>query len=285
LTKTLPRVIVIFNLLTLSKLKCIGEVMKQHITLGLVCLARKTYDWEAAAELYKKIQEDVQCIENITWEIVPELVITVEEGEAAARRLACSPLDAVICISGTFHLGHLVLQLRRENPVPFLLWGLSELPYNGGKIRLNSVCGLNLNASNLYKSGIDDYYASIQETVNHDWIDAVRINRALKNARIGIAGFRADGFFNVGVQDNQVYGSTGALVDHYELEEIYSQPVTNEGVNERKKQFSGIFDLSGVTQAQSDKVAELAEKIACFYLLYAVGLSLPVILVFLPVLL
>jgi L-fucose isomerase-like protein len=135
--------------------------MKKHITLGIVCLARKTYDWEAAAEIYEKILGDIQRIEAVSWKIVPGLVISVEEGAAAAEQLARAHVDGVVCISGTFHLGHLVLELRRENPVPFLLWGLPELPYNGGKIRLNSVCGLNLNASNLYKSGVDDYYASV----------------------------------------------------------------------------------------------------------------------------
>jgi L-fucose isomerase-like protein len=239
--------------------------MKQRITLGMVCLARKTYDWEAAAEIYKKIQEEVQRIENISWEIVTDLVITDEEGQQAALHLALAHVDAVVCISGTFHLGHLVLELRRENPVPFLLWALPELPYNGGKIRLNSVCGLNLDASNLYKSEVDDYYACVQDKIDMDWIDAVRICRALKGARIGIAGFRADGFFNVGVQDNQVYGALGALVDHYELDEIYRQTIDDNDLAVRKKQLAEIFDTSGITAAQAGKTAELAEKLARFY--------------------
>jgi L-fucose isomerase-like protein len=239
--------------------------MKQGISLGLVCLARKTYDWEAAAGLYEKIREKVLSIENVNWVVVPDLVISTEDGEDAAFFLARSHVDGLVCISGTFHLGHLVLQLQRENPVPFLLWALPELPYNGGKIRLNSVCGLNLNASNLYKSGVQNYYASIQDSIDEDWIDAIRICRALKGTRIGIAGFRADGFFNVGVQDNQVYGALGALTDHYELEDIYRQPVNDGGVSARKEQLAKIFDLSGISAAQAEKVAELSEKLACFY--------------------
>ncbi len=70
-----------------------------------------------------------------------------------------------------------------------LLWGLPELPYNGGKIRLNSVCGVNLNASNLYKAGVDDYHVIIQNTIDQNWIDAIRVIRALKGAHVGIAGF------------------------------------------------------------------------------------------------
>ena len=239
--------------------------MKKHITLGMVCLARKTYDWEAAQDIYKAIKSEVKKIEAITWEIVDDLVISQEEGREAALQIARANVDALVCISGTFHLGHLVMELRRDNPVPILLWGLPELPYNGGKIRLNSVCGLNLNASNLYKSGVDDFYASVQDTIDEDWIDAIRINAALKTAKIGITGFRADGFFNVGVQDNQVFGACGALVDHYELDDIFRTPIEAASLARRKEQIGKIFDLSGINADQTEKVAALAEKISIFY--------------------
>jgi L-fucose isomerase-like protein len=239
--------------------------MKKHIRLGIVCLARKTYDWEAAAQIYRSILQEVQKIEEISWEITPNLVISIEEGQAAAEQLARAHVDGVVCISGTFHLGHLVLELKRENPVPFLLWGLPELPYNGGKIRLNSVCGLNLNASNLYKSGVDDYHAWVGEAIDQDWIDAIRIGAALKTARIGIAGFRADGFFNVGVQDNQLYGALGALVDHYELDEIYHEAVDEKMLDFRRNQIKKTFDLSGISPAQAEQTVVLAAKLDAFY--------------------
>ncbi len=245
--------------------------MKQLVKLGIVCLARQTYDFHAAAELYQNILADVHHLENVDWVVVPELVISVEEGRASAEQLACANVDAVVCISGTFHLGHLVLLLREAVRVPFLLWGLPELPYNGGKIRLNSVCGVNLNASNLYKSGIDDYHVIVQDRIDVDWVDAIRALKALRQAKIGITGFRADGFFNVGVQDNLLYGATGALVDHYELSEIHSWPVTDEEIAARRNQIEKTFDVSTLSDFQIGKVAELSAKLAAFYRHY--GLS------------
>jgi L-fucose isomerase-like protein len=245
--------------------------VKQSVKLGIVCLARQTYDFHAAAQLYKNILSDVTRLEQVQWVVVPELVISIEEGRAAAELLACANVDAVVCISGTFHLGHLVLQLRDAVKVPFLLWGLPELPYNGGKIRLNSVCGVNLNASNLYKSGVDDYHVIVQDHIDEDWVDAIRAVRSLRQARIGIAGFRADGFFNVGIQDNQLYGATGALVDHYELSEIHGWPVSDEEVSARRKQIAETFDVSTLTDFQVGKVAELSAKLCAFYKHY--GLS------------
>ncbi|HKM08399.1 MAG TPA: fucose isomerase, partial [Sphaerochaeta sp.] len=155
--------------------------MKKSITLGIVCLARTTYDYMAAADLYAKIREDLARLENVSWEIIEELVISQEDGLDAAERLARSNVDGVVCISGTFHLGHLVLQIQNAVKAPILLWGLPELPYNGGKIRLNSVCGVNLNASNLYKSGVDNYTVIVQDHIDEDWVDAIRVIKAMKS--------------------------------------------------------------------------------------------------------
>lgn len=239
--------------------------MKQKVTIGVVCLARTTYDYLEARNLYTAIRENLKSIEDVRWEFLEELVISQEEGTAAAQLLATKHIDGLVCISGTFHLGHLVLQLKRELPVPILLWGLPELPYNGGKIRLNSVCGVNLNASNLYKSGYDDYSVIVQDAIDEDWIDAIRVIKAMKSAKIGIIGYRADGFFNVGVQDNLLFGQTGALVDHYELSEVHTYAVTDEAVAERRKQLTSTFDVSTLSEYQLDKVSQLSAKLDGFY--------------------
>ena len=128
--------------------------MKQRITLGVVCLARKTFDWKAAGDIWTRLRVELALLENVELVGPEELVIEVEDARKATAQLAAGRVDAVAIISGTFHLGHLALEIAKETGKPILLWGLPELPYDGGKIRLNPVCGVSLNASNLYKSGI-----------------------------------------------------------------------------------------------------------------------------------
>lgn len=222
----------------------------------------------AAADLYADIRKDLANLECVNWEIIEELVISQEDGLVASERLARANVDGVVCISGTFHLGHLVLQLQSAVKAPILLWGLPELPYNGGRIRLNSVCGVNLNASNLYKSGVDTYTVIVQDHIDEDWVDAIRVIKAMKSAKIGIVGYRADGFFNVGVQDNLLFGQTGALVDHYELSELHSWPVTEEEVDARMAQVKNTFDVTTLSDFQLKKVAELSAKLTAFYTHY-----------------
>ena len=238
--------------------------MKHPIRLGLVCLARETFDFEAAAGVYRRITEEVRNLESVDWEIVSSLVLEPEDARKAAARFSAARLDGLVCVSGTFHLGHLVLELRKRVAVPLLLWGLDEPPYDGGKLRLNSVCGVNLDASNLYKSGVDDYRAAFGSRIDETWVDALRVVAALRSARVGIAGFRAHGFFNLGVSDTALYGETGVLLDHVELDELYRAPAPRERVDARRAELVATFDTGGVSEAQVAKVAELAAGIDGF---------------------
>ena len=128
--------------------------MKGEISLGVVCLARKTFDYKEAKNIYDNAKKDLAELENVHIHAIDDLVIEIDDCKKALDELRPYKLDGVVIISGTFHLGHLALMIEKEyKNLPILLWAFNELPYNGGKIRLNSVCGVNLNASNLYKAG------------------------------------------------------------------------------------------------------------------------------------
>lgn len=234
--------------------------MRQEIRIGVVCFARRTFDYEAAKKIYEKIQTELKQIENVEWKFVQELIIEINEAQNAAHILFSKEIDGLICISGTFALGHLILELNKIINRPILLWGLEELPYNGGKIRLNSICGINLNASNLYKAGVKNYQTVIGNQVDKDWLDAIRIFKTFSTAHIGILGFRAKGFFNLDIDELNLYRETGILIDHFELNELYSTEVNEEDVSIRKTQIISIFDISGIDEVQLDKVASLIVK-------------------------
>lgn len=238
--------------------------MPKTITLGVVCLARKTYDFEAAAKKYQQTKQDLLAISNIKWQFVEDLVIEPADAYAAAKDLSTLQLDGLVIITGTFQLGHLALILKRKIDIPVLLWAFPEPPYDGGKIRFNSVCGLNLNASNLYKAGYDDVTTVVGNEVDLDWVDAVRMKAALENAHIGILGYRADGFFNLDVDELNNFSQTGILVDYYEIAEVVSTDVSIEEVNTFLDDLSREFDCSNITDEQKHKVATLCVKLKNF---------------------
>jgi L-fucose isomerase-like protein len=239
---------------------------KHKIKVGVACIARKTFDFIAAKQIYTKLQEELNKIESIQWEFIPELVMEVEEAQHFAHSLNTKEIDAFICISGTFALGHLILEFNKIIQRPILLWGLDELPYDGGKIRLNSVCGVNLNASNLYKASITNYYVIIGEDFSslNNWLDAIRILNVYNTAHIGIIGYRAHGFFNLDVDELDLYNQLGVLIDHYELSDLFHTEVTTEAIAYRKTQIQDVFNVSTLSEAQINKVAELTAKFDTF---------------------
>lgn len=238
--------------------------MMQTVRIGVVCLARKTYDFKAAGEIYKKTQEKLKRVSNVEWTMIPDLVIEVEDAKKAAKMLAEVRLDGMVIITGTFHLGHLALILKKAVNVPVLLWAFNELPYNGGKIRLNSLCGLNLNASNLYKAGFDDIHSCIGDDIDLDWINAIRMKTSLTQAHIGIIGYRADGFFNLDIDEMDTYKKTGILVDHYEISDVIETPVDQENSQRYGAVIKNSFDVSSVNKEQINKVQELCVKFEAF---------------------
>lgn len=238
--------------------------MKECIKIGVVCVARKTFDYLAAEEIFKKIQSNLGEIENINWEINSELLIEIEDAQKTAQQLKSKNVDGLICISGTFALGNLILELNKVIQKPILLWGLEELPYDGGKIRLNSVCGINLNSSNLYKAGVKNYQIVIGDRVDEDWLDSLRIIKAFETKHIGIIGYRAKGFFNLDIDELDLYRELGLLIDHFELISIYNMDVDKIEVKERAEQLKGLFDVSSISEKQLSKVAELSSKINKF---------------------
>lgn len=238
--------------------------MKQKVSLGVVCLTRNTFDYEAAGELYKGILSKLGAMENVELVAIEAPIMEPDEAIAAGKRFAAEQVDGIAVISGTFHLGHLLLEIKKYADKPLLLWGLPELPYNGGKIRLNSVCGVNLNASNLVKSGINDFTYTVGMDIDEDWLDAVRMIRALKESHVGIIGYRAHGFFNVGVDELAMYERFGVIVDHFEQAELWAFEPDAALVAEYMQKLPKRFDISALNDEKKQKVAQLAAKFRGF---------------------
>ncbi|RDI90875.1 L-fucose isomerase-like protein [Thermosipho africanus Ob7] len=229
--------------------------------IGVVCLARKTFDFKAAEEIFKSKVEELKKIDYVDFKIYDELVIDVEDLERVYENI--KEIDGLIIISGTFHLGHLAISLQKKYKVPILLWAFNELPYDGGKIRLNSVCGLNLNASNLYKSGVDNFHYVIGERVDEDWLKAINMKKAISDSKIGILGNRAHGFFNLSVDELNLFGNSGTIVDYYQLNELYDL-AKNADEKVYEEEISKVYEVSSISKEQLKKVSKLTYALKKF---------------------
>ena len=225
--------------------------------IGIVCTVRKTFDYLTAYQLYQERTAEVMKDDSVEWVNYPEMVIEADEAKKAGEYFIDHHVDALIIVSATFHLGHLALILNETVRRPLLLWGYDELPYDGGKIRLNAVCGVNLNASNLYTGGCDNYVVHVGNTIDVDWVKAIKMMVALMSARVGLVGYHADGFFNVGVDELHTYKELGILIKHYELNELFSGEVDEKELAEEKEVVLKTFNVNKLNEFQVDAVAKL----------------------------
>ena len=232
--------------------------------IGVVCLTRKTYDYETAFSLYLSRCQEMEKDTSVQWKIYKENVIEPEDALRAIHYLLQEEVDAVIMVSGTFHLGHLALMINDALKKPILLWGFDELPYNGGKIRLNAVCGVNLDASNLYKAGVDNFVVTIGDKVDENWIKAIKGLVAIKTTTIGIVGYRAQGFYNVGIDELNLYKNTGLLINHYEISDLFKIQASEEVIQKEKEYILSSFDVSQLNDKQVDLVARLVASTLLF---------------------
>ena len=237
--------------------------MKKPV-IGIVCLVRKTFDYLTAFSLYnertKKLMED----DSITWINYPDMIIEPSEAKKAGEYFVEQHVDALIVVSATFHLGGLALILQNIVKKPLLLQGYNELPYDGGKIRLNAVCGVNLNASNLYKGGVDDFVVYVGDEIDHDWLTAIKMKVALENSNIGLIGFHAEGFYNVGVDELHLYKELGILISHYELSDFFGGEANEDKIEKEIKAVKEIFDCKKLNDYQIKQVARLIVVGECF---------------------
>lgn len=225
--------------------------------IGIVCTVRKTFDYVTAFKLYQERTAELIKDDSVEWANYPEMVIEQADAEKASEYFIKERVDALIIVSATFHLGHLALILNNRVRTPLLLWGYDELPYDGGKIRLNAVCGVNLNASNLYKSGVDNFVVHVGNEVDQDWLKAVKMMVALKTTKIGLIGHHADGFYNVGVDELHTYKELGVLINHYELSQFFGGEANEEEIERERKNILALFDTKKLNDEQVYKVAKL----------------------------
>lgn len=173
--------------------------------LGVVCLGRLTFDHELAVQWYAQTRAKLAQLHGVEITAIEPLVIELPDADGAIAQLQAANIDALLLINGTFALGGLAMSLGKALNVPMLLWAWHEPAEQTGKLRLNSLVGVNVNTSNLYKLGFrpQTLYTA------HDDADALRkignFARAaaaiqdLNGLRVGMIGGHAPGFDNLAV--------------------------------------------------------------------------------------
>ncbi len=203
------------------------QVYPPDISIGFAPIARPTFDLELARDMTARVYERVN---RIGYQVIgtQDLVMDNESVEARIAELAAADVDMILLLQASFADGAMALQLARAIEAPLLLWALPEAQV-GGRLRINSFCGINLAGHGLRRAGISyDYiYAEPEDRAAsdklRDFAKAAGIKRRLHETRIGRLGEHPDGFDTCRVNREALKSQMGVEVAQFELDEFFAR--------------------------------------------------------------
>ncbi|NJL93448.1 MAG: hypothetical protein HC915_06815 [Anaerolineae bacterium] len=168
------------------------------IQLGFVAIARPTFDVPLAEETAQRAYAQLQTAGYQVYGS-PGLVMSLDDLTASLATLQAQPLDLLVVMQASFADSSMVVQLGNALDCPLLLWGVPE-ERTGGRLRLNSFCGINLAAHGLRRAGLryEFVYAPPDEASALATLaplaQAGAARRRLRQARVGQVGDAPAGF-------------------------------------------------------------------------------------------
>lgn len=200
------------------------------LTLGFIPIIRTTFDVPFAQEKTKQAQELLQQAGfNL---ITPyEQVTQLDEAVQTAQELQKHPIDLIIIFQATFADSTMVQAIAEQVPDVFLfLWGVPE-PHTGERLRLNSLCGINLGAHALTRKKIPYAYLYVDPTEQgaiekiQTYARAGKIKRTLQNTRLGRVGENPTGFETCIPNYDLMKTVFGTEIVQFELQDDIFEPM------------------------------------------------------------
>ena len=195
------------------------------IRIGFAPIARPTFDLELARAMTAQVFE---AIVRAGYVVVgsQELVMDGLAVDARIRELAAGKIDMILMLQSSFADSTMALQLARAIDMPLLMWALPEERV-GGRLRLNSFCGINLAGHGLRRAGLTYGYiyaapddrAAVRKLLN--FATAARIKSRLAGTRIGRIGENPDGFDTCLVDREKLKSQLGVDVVQNEPQSLF----------------------------------------------------------------
>lgn len=218
------------------------------VKLAFISIARPTFDTALAEQVTDQLRAQ---LEQADFKLVgpKNLVSSLDEARQAAQALAVDRPDLLLALQATFADSTMMIELAQAVDAPLLMWAVPE-ERTGGRLRLNSLCGINLAGHSLTRAGrhYDYIYAAPEDPAALEQIrtlaQAARVRRRLQGARLGRLGEHPDGFDTCRYDPHALQKQLGLEVVQIKLDEFFEQtrtvdPKTVEAAGQRLRQTLG----------------------------------------------
>ncbi|HBX70388.1 MAG TPA: fucose isomerase [Chloroflexi bacterium] len=222
--------------------------------IAFLPIARTTFDIELAKQ-----------VTNIAWSHLSQLPINLdgtidlitdlESVQIFAQSISDSPPDLLLIFQATFADSSMVMNLVEKVNAPILLWAIPE-DHTGGRLRLNSLCGINLAGHALTRAGINYEYifAPPDDPAVLNKVSTLAkagfVKNYLRQASLGRVGENPDGFETCLLDTERIREIFGLKVEQFDLKgdlfplarEIESDRIDRIRLNLNQK-VTGLDDL------------------------------------------
>ena len=177
-------------------------VETSQLQIALVTIARPTFDVEFAQSMADAIATNLAEAGHTIVGTSAELLMDGDAAEDAIATLSSHTFDLVIILQASFADSTMAVQIAQAiqpRGMPLLLWAVPE-ERGGSRLRLNSLCGINLAGHAFTRHGIAyDYLLAAPEAPKALEKIAIlaragRARRLLRESRIGLVGQHPVGF-------------------------------------------------------------------------------------------
>lgn len=208
----------------------------KRLRIAFIPLLRKTFDVDFATEMIDAVRAQlVKAGFDLVVETDP--IADQEAAGSVAKELDGGSYDLLLILQATFADSTMVTTLAEATTAPIFLWALPE-PWTGARLRLNSLCGINLAGHALTLRGIKygfGYGPPDDETV----LDGIHVLamvgnllRKLNSTKLGVVGEHPEGMDSCHLDKTTLKSRFGVTVESIPLAAVFtrSRMITDDQV-------------------------------------------------------
>lgn len=209
----------------------------ENITIGFVSIARSTFDMTLAVQNSESVyQKLITAGFRLAGTAKP--IATLDEAVEAAPLVQSASVDLLIILQATFADSLMAVKLAELVDAPMLLWAIPEAR-TGGRLRSNSLCGINLAGHALTRAGhrYDYVYADPEDKIAFEKVQALaqaaHALKRLRQTRIGVIGDHPAGFDTCRFDAPALKNQLGIEVQKFELAQVFGEikQTSSEAIN------------------------------------------------------
>jgi L-fucose isomerase-like protein len=203
----------------------VNEGILNTYRIAFIPLLRMTFDVVYAKQM---IMHARASLIKAGFEIIEtdEPISNIETAKKASTFLKDRPVDALVIFQATFADSTLLSNALEFSAAPVYVWAVPE-PWTGNRLRLNSLCGINLAAHAMSLQGIKFEYGygapDDQEIIKDINIlsAAGALKRKLTHAKLGVIGEHPEGFDSCHLDKEKLISFFGVQVEQIPLEVVF----------------------------------------------------------------